>query len=84
MKKIVHFTADWCVPCKKLKPIIEEFIANNPDVEYTLVDVDIDFHRAEEYAVMSVPTLVIFKDGELVNRHTGVADYQKIEQLVNG
>jgi len=84
MKKIIHFTADWCAPCKKLKPIIEEFIANNQDVEYVLVDVDIDFHRAEEYNVMSVPTLIIFKDKELINRHTGIADYQKIEQLVNG
>jgi thioredoxin 1 len=83
MKKIIHFTADWCAPCKKLKPIIEEFVSNNSDIEYVLVDVDIDFHRAEEYNVMSVPTLVIFTNGEITARHTGIADYKKIEELVN-
>lgn len=83
MKKIVHFTADWCIPCKKLKPIVEEYINNNPDIEYLIVDVDTDFYRAQEYNIMSVPTLIIFTDGEVTNRHVGIADYNIINDLIN-
>lgn len=84
MKKILHFTADWCNPCKRLKPIIEEFVSNNPDVEYIVIDVDIDFAKAEEYMVMSIPTLVVVKEDGSLARHHGVASYEEIESLING
>lgn len=83
MKKIVHFTADWCHPCKKLKPIIDQYVIENPEVEYVMVDVDTEFHRAEEYNVLSVPTLVIFTDGEVTNRHTGFATREQVEKLLS-
>lgn len=84
MIKILHFTADWCMPCKKLKPIIEEFISNNPDIKYEAIDVDVNFNKAEEYFVMSVPTIVVVKQDGSLSRHSGMASYQEIESLVNG
>jgi thioredoxin 1 len=84
MKKILHFTADWCQPCKRLKPIIEEFLSKNSDIQYEAIDVDVHFEKAEEYFVMSIPTLIVIQEDGTITRHTGMADYEKIESLVNG
>lgn len=84
MKEILHFTADWCNPCKRLKPIIEQYVKDNPDVKYTVIDVDTQFEIAEDYSVMSVPTLVIVKEDGKMSRHIGIASYQEIDSLVNG
>lgn len=81
MKKLLHFTADWCAPCKKMKPLIEEFAAENTDIEYIQINVDVDFDVAEEYEVMSIPTLIAIDNNLLVGRFTGLADKAKIEQL---
>lgn len=84
MKEILHFTADWCNPCKRLKPIIEEYVKAHSDVKYTMIDVDSQFEIAEDYNVMSVPTLVIVKEDGTTSRHVGMASYEQIESLVNG
>lgn len=84
MKEILHFTADWCNPCKRLKPIIEQYVKDNPDVKYTVIDVDTQFEIAEDYSIMSVPTLVIVKEDGKMSRHIGIASYQEIDSLVNG
>lgn len=83
MKQILHFTASWCKPCERLKPIIEQYILDNPDIEYIKIDVDIDFAKAEEFFVMSVPTLIVMTDKGLTARHTGTASYEQIHELVN-
>jgi thioredoxin 1 len=82
MKKILHFTADWCAPCKVLKPIIEDFIKDNPGIEYQQVNVDVDFDIANEYSVMSIPTLVLLVDGDLRARHTGILSTDGLRNFV--
>lgn len=81
MRKLLHFTANWCGPCKKIKPLVEEFIAENPDIEYIQIDVDVDFEIAEEYVVLSIPTLISIDNNQVVGRWTGVADKTVIENL---
>lgn len=81
MKKLLHFTADWCAPCKKIKPIIEEFVSENPDVEYVLIDVDTQLDMVNEHNIMSVPTLISIVDGDVASRWSGIADKIVIEQL---
>jgi len=71
-KQLLHFTADWCNPCKKIKPIIEEYVLENSDVEYVVVDVDNNFQMAKEYNVLSVPTIVVMIDGLVFKRHNGI------------
>jgi thioredoxin 1 len=71
-KQLLHFTADWCNPCKKIKPIIEEYVLENSDVEYVVVDVDNNFQMAKEYNVLSVPTIVVMIDGLVFKRHSGI------------
>lgn len=81
MNKLIHFTADWCQPCQKMKPIIQDFIINNPNIEYVKVDIEEEFEIAKQYNILGVPTLIAIKDGSASGRHTGLADYEKISRL---
>ena len=83
MKQLIHFTADWCNPCKKIKPIIESYILENSDLEYTQVNVDEKPEVTMEYAVRSVPTLIVLTDGKITNRHSGVVTSDQLDKLVN-
>lgn len=69
---LVDFYADWCGPCKMIAPIIEEIAAQMPDVTVGKINVDESGDLAARYGVMSIPTLVIFKDGIEVNRIVGL------------
>ena len=82
-KELLHFTADWCNPCKKLKPIIEEYVLDNPDMKYTQVDVDKEIQLTKDYGILSVPTLISMIDGKIVSRHSGIANKKEIESLFN-
>ena len=76
---LVDFFATWCGPCKMLAPIVEE-IADESDGSYTVYKCDVDENEALalEYSIMSVPTLIIFKDGEEADRFIGVRPKQEI------
>jgi thioredoxin 1 len=81
MQELIHFTADWCQPCKKMAPMIDEFIANNPNINYTKVNVDDASDLIEEHAVRGVPTFIVKTNSEVTNRHTGVATAEKFAEL---
>ncbi|GIE80884.1 thioredoxin-1 [Actinoplanes philippinensis] len=69
---LVDFWAEWCVPCKKVDPLLAEIAAEMGDkVEIVKVNIDENPETAMAYQVMSVPTLTIFKDGERVNSVAG-------------
>jgi thioredoxin 1 len=84
MKEILHFTASWCSPCQKIKPIIEEFIDKHPEVMYTKIDVDESLDKVNHYEVRSVPTLVILEDGFIFDKHSGVLTLEQLNNLVSG
>ena len=81
MTELLHFTADWCQPCKKIKPLIDDFINQNPDIIYSQVNIEEEFDTVQHYNVMSIPTLIVIKDGKVYSRHTGMATSEKIESL---
>jgi thioredoxin 1 len=81
MKELIHFTATWCQPCKKMAPIIDSYLENNPNIIYTKIDVDSDSAFVAEYEVRGVPTFVIKTSGKVSNRHTGAATPEKFAQL---
>ena len=64
---IVDFYADWCVPCKKYIPILDKIEKEFKDITIYKVDVDKNPYIASEYFVSSIPTVLIFKDGDIVD-----------------
>lgn len=81
---LVDFFATWCGPCKMLTPILEEVEKEKTnDVEFCKVDVDQSFDLAKSYGVMSVPTLILFKDGAEVERVIGLKNKDFISNLIN-
>ena len=81
MKELIHFTADWCGPCKKMTPVIEDFLKNNKDVHYDRVDVDVDLDKVERYDILSVPTLISKVDGKIYDRVSGVVSEFKLKSM---
>jgi thioredoxin 1 len=69
---LVDFWAEWCGPCKLIAPILEEFATEQAD-KFTIgkLDVDVNVATATRYSVMSIPTLLLFKDGQVIARLVG-------------
>lgn len=79
---LIDFFADWCGPCKMLSPIIEKFAKENNETKVVKINVDDSPDLAVKYGVMSIPTLVVIKNGEEVNRSVGLIDKSEILDLV--
>ena len=80
---IVDFWANWCGPCRMLAPILEEIAAERSDVLIAKVDVDENTGLATRYGISSIPTLILFKDGQAVSQRTGGAPMAVLEAFIN-
>ena len=79
---LIDFYADWCGPCKMLSPIIDEIAEENSDIKVVKVNVDDSQDLAMKYQVMSIPTLVVIKNREEVNRSVGLIDKAQVLKLI--
>jgi thioredoxin 1 len=81
---LVDFYAEWCGPCKVLAPILQE-LSGKIEGKATIIKVDVDKNpqAAQAYQVQGVPTLLLFKEGKIVWRQSGVVPLQNIEQVIN-
>ncbi len=77
---LVDFFATWCGPCKMLSPILDELSETLSDVKIVKVDVDAENELAMQYRVMSVPTMKIFKDGEVVETLVGARPAAELKE----
>ena len=82
MKHILYFTADWCNPCKKTRPIIEELNREQIMAKFFIIDVDVELEMAQDFEVKSVPTFVVIKDNKEIHRVTGAKTRQQLEELI--
>lgn len=82
---LVDFTATWCGPCKQLAPIVEEVARDyaSKGVKVGKVDVDANQDIAAQFGVMSVPTLLFFKNGKVVDQAVGVLPKAKLSQKLD-
>src|SRR5882762_1501064 len=80
---VVDFWAEWCGPCKMIGPVLDEIAGVlGSKVKIVKLNVDESPATAQKYGIMSIPTLMIFKNGELASRQVGAAPRQKLEQWI--
>ena len=80
---LVDLYATWCGPCKMLSPIVDKIAEEEKDIKVAKIDVDANAEVAEEYKVMSIPTLLLFKDGELKEKAVGYQSREQILDMIN-
>lgn len=80
---LVDFWAAWCGPCKMLSPIVEQIADEHPEIKVCKVNIDEESALAIDYKVMSIPTLLVFKDGAVVNQSIGVQSKTDIEGMIS-
>lgn len=79
---LVDFYADWCGPCKMLSPIVDEVAKEMSEIKVVKVNVDEAQDLAMNYQVMSIPTLVVIKNGKEAKRSVGLIDKSEVKNLV--
>ena len=80
---LVDFFATWCGPCKMQAPVLEELKEDRSDVKVVKIDVDHETEIARLYGVMSIPTLILFKDGKEVAKNVGFMPKELLVQWIN-
>ncbi len=82
---LVDFFATWCGPCKMMSPILDE-VSNELDSSAKIVKIDVDQNMdlSSKYGIRGVPTLILFKKGEIVWRHSGILQPKDIKQKIIG
>lgn len=81
---LVDFFAEWCGPCKKQAVILHDLEPEAAEYGAKIVKIDVDEHKdvAKKFGVSSLPTLIVFINGEIVDRHTGLTDRRSVERLL--
>ncbi len=78
----VDFYADWCGPCKMVGPVLEEISKDYTDIKFVKVNVDDNPEIAQQYGIMSIPTMIGFKNGEKVASSLGFMPREELEAVV--
>ena len=79
---LVDFYADWCGPCKMMAPVVEELAGEEPGVKVCKINIDDEMTIAQRYGVMSIPTFIAFKNGEVAGKQVGAIPKSKLQELV--
>ncbi|MCI5687976.1 MAG: thioredoxin [Emergencia sp.] len=79
---LLDFWASWCGPCRMVGPIIEEIAEERMDIKVGKVNVDEEQELAAQFQVMSIPTLIVIKDGKVVNQSAGARPKQQILEML--
>lgn len=81
-KTVIDFYASWCGPCKMMNPILEELSSEVPDVKFFKIDVDRELELAMRFNVMSVPTLLVVEDGEIIDKTIGLISKKELLNII--
>ena len=81
---LLDFYAEWCGPCRMVSPIVEEIAKENPQYIVGKIDVDVEEDLALQFSVVSIPTLVVLKNGKVVNQVSGARPKPQILSMLEG
>lgn len=79
---LLDFYADWCGPCRMVSPLVDEIAEENPQYLVGKINVDAEPELAQAFGVMSIPTLVVMKDGKVTNQSAGARPKQQILSML--
>ena len=79
---LLDFWAGWCGPCRMMSPVVEEIAEKNPNIRVGKVNVDEEIELAQMFNVLSIPTFIVFKKGEVAARTAGVRPKASLEELL--
>lgn len=79
---LLDFWASWCGPCKSISPVIDEISAEHPEIKVCKINIDQEQELAERFNIMSVPTLLVVKEGKAVNQSVGLRSKNQILQML--
>ena len=81
-KQLVDFYADWCGPCKMQGPIVDQLAEEMADVHFYKVNIDESIEIAREYGIMSIPTIMVIKDGTITYKEPGLCQKDELIDLL--
>jgi thioredoxin 1 len=84
VKHVLYFTADWCNPCKKVRPVVDEINREYSDAKFITIDADTELELVEKFGIRSVPTFILIDDGKEVSRTTGAKTKEELLSLITG
>ena len=80
MKTVFYFTAEWCSPCKKTKPVVEEL--KKEGYQFQIIDADYEQLLAKRFKIKSIPTFILLEDGKELNRISGAKTKDQLEGFI--
>jgi thioredoxin-like negative regulator of GroEL len=83
VRHILYFTAEWCNPCKKVKPIVEELNRESVDTRFQIIDADSEIDLVKSFEVRSIPTFILIEDGKEIKRVSGAQTKDQLQGLMS-
>ncbi len=80
---LIDFSTEWCVPCKKMKPVIQQIQEQNPNAKILFVDADVNKKVIQKYKIQAVPVFIVFKNSKEVFRHVGLISKEELLKQLN-
>ena len=81
---LVDFWASWCGPCRMMSPIVDQIAEEVTDYKVGKINVDEEGELAQQFGIMSIPTLLVFRDGKVANQSVGVRDKAFVIDMIKG